>query len=62
MIKAVIVCAYLFTWGGVILGAMYLTQTWYPLVLLAFLINFTADLGGKNDGSEGDDAGRKDGE
>lgn len=49
MIKAIIVCAYLFTWAACIISAMYLTQTWYPLALLVFLINFTADLGGKED-------------
>ena len=43
MIKVLMVAAYLAFWAIVILGSMYLTGTWYPLVLLAFLIKFTVD-------------------
>jgi len=44
MIQAILVGMYLIFWAVIILGAMYLTGTWYPLLLLIFLINFTVDM------------------
>jgi hypothetical protein len=51
MIHATLVGIYLAFWAVIILGSMYLTGTWYPLLLLIFLINFTVDA--LNNGNEG---------
>ena len=44
MYKTGIIASYLAFWAIIILGSMYLTGTWYPLMLLAFMINFNVDL------------------
>ena len=52
MVQIAFAAVYLLFWAVIILVSMYLTGTWYPLILLIFLINFTYDLNEKNGDDE----------
>ena len=41
MIKVAMVTAFLAFWAAVILGSMYLTGTWYPLLFAVPFLFFT---------------------
>ena len=56
MIRVGMVAVYLAFWATIILGSMYLTGTWYPMLLLAYFIFFNVE-GDEPPPSSGDDQG-----